>query len=1331
VRVPSIRLAIASTLVFALALPATLASPASAAAGTSAHHRQLSLPGQPQHPLGGAPAGPPAGLPPAAPPRSRGGGRIEPHSKHPSEMKPYFVCPPPTKTRASCLAVGGANPRKLKAAGRPVPRYQGSGERGGFSPKDLRDAYKLPAEGGKGMTVAITIAYDDPKAEEDLAVYREHYELPPCTSANGCFSKVNQEGEEANYPKADGVWATETSLDLDMVSAICPECHILLVEADSNYFEDLGPAVEEAAALEADVISDSWAGEELSGEAEYDHYFDHPGVPVLFASGDWGFGVYYPAASPDVIAVGGTSLHKEAKASRGWSESAWEGAGSGCSAYEEKPAWQKDEGCEKRTVADVSAVADPYTPVSVYDSFESSGWRLFGGTSVATPLLAGVEALSSGAFRTAGPSAFTRTGQAAGLFDPTEGSNGHCDTYLCEAEVGYDGPTGWGTPDGALDLPTATTEAATVESASKVTLHGSVDPKGLETEYHFEYGETTEYGSRVPAEDLSAGSGNEYVEANQPLEGLEGHTPYHYRIVATNSEGTFYGGDRSFGTTPPSVATGEAGEVHANDATLHASVNPEGLATKYYFEYGTSASYGRLMPARPESAGSGTEAVAVSATAGALTGSRTYHFRVVARNVAGTEYGEDQTFRTEPTLWAADPMATPPGNPLPGGHPYWNELTGVSCVSASYCMAVGDYLSYYEQMASKLWNGIRWVEYPMATPEHAREVIVLNVSCASKEWCVAVGFYSAEDSEGNQEGLPLIEHWDGSQWTVDPVTVPEGAHNRSINSDVLLGASCVSSSMCVAVGFYSNEASNPGTRPLAYKWNGTEWETLTMPIPPASSGGEVVSQGVSCASTSWCMVVGHHTSSERAWYQPFAEAWSGGEWTTVLDESPHPNEEAAYLSGVSCAAIDGCTALSYTPFWKTEEIAGPIARWDGEEWSYESPPEPAGTKHTIPTSVSCVSVTACTTAGYSYTWEDGYVPAASTWNGSEWSLQSTAEPSQEEEGSGLPQSDLQSVSCVSAETCVAVGGYLTQGEQWRGMAELYPAPQPPSASTEAASTITESTATLNGKVNPEGFPASYHFEYSTAEYKEGEETPHGTSVPVPGESVGAGEGDVEVHQTITGLKSHTHYHFRLVAEGPLDVSYGEDQTFRTHNVEMAGTVLCSEDVATCAEDAVHLSGTSIQAHLAAGTNLTIAAGATEVTCKKSTLTATTEAEVGSPLPVGIGFSATKCTSAGESCTVSQVGGSAGGIEAAGATGDGTLTRSGEGSPGFKVICSSLECTYSAAAIPFDLGGGNPASLAAEVTLEYEAGSESCASTAQLSAAYTIESPAPLFVSGGT
>ncbi|MER7148391.1 S53 family peptidase [Streptomyces xanthochromogenes] len=322
----------------------------------------------------------------------------------------------------------------------------------GFGPADLQKAYNLPADGGSGQTVAIVDAQDDPNAESDLATYRSQYGLPACTTANGCFKKVDQNGG-TNYPTADSGWAGEISLDVDMVSAVCPQCHILLVEATSANMDDLGAAVNRAVTMGAKFVSNSYGGSEDASDTTADsQYFNHPGVAITVSSGDSGYGVEYPAASQYVTAVGGTSL-KQDSSTRGWSESVWgtsaggEGAGSGCSAYDPKPSWQKDSGCAKRAVADVSAVADPATGLAVYDSYQANGWNVYGGTSASSPIIAGVYALAGAPAGGSTPSSFPYA-HTGSLNDVTTGANGSCSDYLCKAGAGYDGPTGLGTPNG-------------------------------------------------------------------------------------------------------------------------------------------------------------------------------------------------------------------------------------------------------------------------------------------------------------------------------------------------------------------------------------------------------------------------------------------------------------------------------------------------------------------------------------------------------------------------------------------------------------------------------------------------------------------------------------------------------------------------------------------------------------------------------------------------------------------------------------------------------------------------------------------------------------------
>ncbi|MFC8431951.1 peptidase S8 [Streptomyces sp. NPDC057253] len=327
----------------------------------------------------------------------------------------------------------------------------------GYGPSDLRSAYGLTsaaASGGTGATIAIVDAYNDPNAEADLAQYRSYYGLPACTTANGCFKKVSQTGSTTSLPRSDAGWSEEISLDLDMVSAIAPDAHILLVEAKSATMANLGTAVNEAVTLGAKYVSNSYGGSESSSDTSYDSsYFNHPGVAITVSAGDADYGAEYPAASKYVTSVGGTALATASNA-RGWTETVWktsstEGTGSGCSAYDAKPTWQTDTGCGKRMISDVSAVADPATGVSVYDSYGvTAGWYTFGGTSASAPIIAGVYALAGTPGSSDYPAQYPYKHTSA-LNDVTSGNNGTCATsYFCTAGSGYDGPTGWGTPEG-------------------------------------------------------------------------------------------------------------------------------------------------------------------------------------------------------------------------------------------------------------------------------------------------------------------------------------------------------------------------------------------------------------------------------------------------------------------------------------------------------------------------------------------------------------------------------------------------------------------------------------------------------------------------------------------------------------------------------------------------------------------------------------------------------------------------------------------------------------------------------------------------------------------
>jgi len=385
-------------------------------------------------------------------------------SDTPSSSRPHWACP-----EGLCDAIVDP-PRHAGAAPFAQARREpeGGGEEGGYDPLDLRSAYSIPATGGVGQTIALVEGFGYKQAEKDLAEYRSHYGLAPCTSSDGCFTAVNGKGAAPHYAKANG-WELEESLDLDMASAACAECHILLVDAEGESWDALSTAVDEAASLGATEISNSYGLPEETCEAECaqagPRYDDHPGILVTVSSGDEGYDNYladaaspsFPADQPDVVAVGGTSLSRAANA-RGWSEAVWGeprlglGTGSGCT-LQAKPSWQTDAGCGGRTDNDVAAVGACATPVSVYDSLEE-GWTDVCGTSVSSPLVAGIEAHAS-AYARSLPGAEAFYEDPAALFDVTTGKNGKCahkQKYLCRARVGYDGPTGNGTPDGPLLL---------------------------------------------------------------------------------------------------------------------------------------------------------------------------------------------------------------------------------------------------------------------------------------------------------------------------------------------------------------------------------------------------------------------------------------------------------------------------------------------------------------------------------------------------------------------------------------------------------------------------------------------------------------------------------------------------------------------------------------------------------------------------------------------------------------------------------------------------------------------------------------------------------------
>jgi subtilase family serine protease len=316
----------------------------------------------------------------------------------------------------------------------------------GLSPATIKSVYAFSTSStaGAGKTIAIVDAYDDPTAESDLNVFSSQFGLPACTTANGCFHKVNQTGGSA-YPRKDAGWALEISLDVQWAHAIAPGAHILLVEASSNSFTNL-LAAEDYAKGHAQYVSNSWGAGEFSGENSYDSHFSQSGVSFFVSSGDAGLPAEYPSSSPNVISVGGTTLHFSG--SNFTSETGWSGGGGGCSVYENATAAQaafsqySHVSCAgKRATPDVSLDADPASGVSVYDSTRyqgQSGWFKVGGTSASAPMWAARSA--DGA--TTVNSAYVY-GNSISFRDITQGNNG------ASCLVGFDLCSGRGSWIGA------------------------------------------------------------------------------------------------------------------------------------------------------------------------------------------------------------------------------------------------------------------------------------------------------------------------------------------------------------------------------------------------------------------------------------------------------------------------------------------------------------------------------------------------------------------------------------------------------------------------------------------------------------------------------------------------------------------------------------------------------------------------------------------------------------------------------------------------------------------------------------------------------------------
>jgi hypothetical protein len=543
------------------------------------------------------------------------------------------------------------------------------------------DMSALSASGGTDETVGIVDAFGDTTAAADLASYRANFGLPACTVASGCLTITNDQGQTSPLPSqgtgANAEWQTETTLDLEAVSALCPNCKIILVQVPSG--DSMEAADNEAYALGATVISDSW-GQQWTSTGGTPSGITDPGsngVPVLASSGDGGYlgtidGAAYfqiPDNFNDVTSVGGTDLTNDPTVARGFDETAWDGSGSSCAVDPDwtaisQPSWQTslNTGCAGKAYADLSADASPSTGLDIYSAqFAGSGWEAVGGTSLAAPLTAAYYAIMTQAGTSGLNSSQWPYTNASLLNDITSGDNDDlvygsntCPSNAlieCDAGTGWDGPTGNGTisGDSLTGAPGIGSDGnITASTGTTVTVGGGVYSNKLSTSAYIQYGTTTNYGSQTSA--MSVTDDNGASAWSQSLTGLTADTTYDYRIVATNADGTTYGYNSTFTTAgaPDDATISSSPAAGTSSSTVSESFNGTvndqgGSSGTWYIEYGTTTSYGSQTTAQSLS---GTTDISITPTITGLQPDTTYHYKLVAQNSVGIASTSDQTFTT-------------------------------------------------------------------------------------------------------------------------------------------------------------------------------------------------------------------------------------------------------------------------------------------------------------------------------------------------------------------------------------------------------------------------------------------------------------------------------------------------------------------------------------------------------------------------------------------------------------------------------------------------------------------------------------------------------------
>jgi phosphodiesterase/alkaline phosphatase D-like protein len=983
--------------------------------------------------------------------------------------------------------------------------------------------------------VAVVDAYDDPNAESDVNFYRSKYEIPACTVASGCFRKVNQAGG-ASYPAPNRGWAKEISLDLDMVSAICPRCHILLVEAKTNEATDLAAAENEAASLGATEISDSFAE---ATKMEPASAFDHPGIPIAAAAGDSKYGVAWPAANPHVIAVGGTSL---SRSGGGWTESVWSDTGSGCSP-EPKPAWQSDTGCAGRTNNDVAAVADTNTPVSAYDTYEtgSSPWLLVGGTSVSTPIVASAMALASPytrSFDGAQGLYLQAASGVGGFFDVVSGSNGFCGSYLCEARPGYDGPSGLGALRGIPEVPppTPATGAAGSITQTGATLGGTVNPHGGRVdECVFEYGPTTSYGASVPCSSLPR-SATVPVSVSASITGLLAGSGYHFRLAVSYSGSSAVGADSTFTT----LAAGGSLPINIVPPALTGSpAVGEQLTCSTGTWSGTPSptySYHWLLE-NVDIPGANSSQYVVPSADGGLS----LACEVTGKNVEGSSSASSVLLHV---AGIRPEVEVPP------------SVTGIAGVGRTLTCQTG------------IWKGEPPPTFAFQWLRDGTPVAAATGSTYAVEPADEGHRLTCDVTASNSEGSTEAESSNGIAVTPPQPTVATGLSsslgqasavlNGTVNPNGVNVAACkfeYGTSTAYGASAPCSPAPGSGTTPVAVSAalagltanTGYHFRIVATGEGGTSDGADASFRTLPDAPTvltGAAASVSQSSATLDATVNP-----NGGEVTECTVEY---GATSSYGATVPCAAPPGAGTAAVPVTAAVIELSADTA-YHYRIVAGNAGGSSFGEDKTFRTLTNPPTVT---TGGYSST-PKAVLNAAVNPNGGEVTDCHFEYGNTTMYGITAPCITLPGFGWTVVEVSAAVTG-LTVGGSYHfrivaanaggtsyGEDQTFTArapqgeePRPPTVDTTRASAVDQSAATLNATVDPNGSTVSdCHFDYGTT-------TTYGSSVtcsPLPG----SGSSSVPASATAIGLAADTSYYYRIVATNPAGTTYGAAQAFTT------------------------------------------------------------------------------------------------------------------------------------------------------------------------------------------